>query len=68
MSAKQYRDELEDLLRRAEADGYQFNLEYEVEVDAYGAILFDADHFFMNRNDYTDHATVNGDLIWETEV
>ena len=67
MSAVSYRDELEALLRRAEKDGYRFSLEYEIDSDGEPTTV-NTDYFFMNVHDYTDHATVDSGLIWESEI
>lgn len=62
-NAQSYRNELEALLRRAEDDGYRLNVEYENLDD--DIVL---DYFFIAHNDYTDHSTVNPDLVWETRI
>lgn len=62
-NAQSYRNELEALLRRAEDDGYRLNVEYESRDD--DIVL---DYFFIAINDYSDHATVDSDLIWETRI
>lgn len=62
-NAQSYRNELEALLRRAEDEGYRFNVEYE-----YDDRDIDLEYFFIAVDDYTDHATVNSDLVWETRI
>lgn len=66
MSAAFYRDELEALLKRAEKDGYKFNVELDVDAHEYSSV--ETEYFFMNVHDYRDHAGVDAGLIWETEL
>jgi len=70
-NAQSYRNELEALLRRAEDDGYLFNLKYEVEMsrDGYDVKSFETEYYFSDGYRMpTDVAHINSSLVWEWEA